>query len=136
MESPLPPVDAATLAQLRATIEDAFERRASLTVTEIDASTRPAVEEVIDLLESGRLRVAEPLAGGGWQVNEWLKKAVLLYFRCNDMQLVEGLPGAVLGQGADALRRLRRGAISASSASASSPARSRAAARISARTWC
>ncbi len=93
MASPLSPVDAATLAQLRATIEDAFERRASLTVTEIDASTRPAVEEVIDLLESGRLRVAEPLAVGGWKVNEWVKKAVLLYFRCNDMQLVEGLPG-------------------------------------------
>jgi len=80
-------------AELRATIEDAFERRASLTATEIDGSTRPAVEEVVALLESGRLRVAEPMRGGGWQVNEWLKKAVLLYFRCNDMQLVEGAPG-------------------------------------------
>ncbi|HEX5757046.1 MAG TPA: 2,3,4,5-tetrahydropyridine-2,6-dicarboxylate N-succinyltransferase [Arenimonas sp.] len=77
--------------QLRAIIEDAFERRASLTTAEIDGSTRPSVEEAIALLESGRLRVAEP-DKGGWVVNEWLKKAVLLYFRCNDMQLMEAMP--------------------------------------------
>jgi 2,3,4,5-tetrahydropyridine-2-carboxylate N-succinyltransferase len=79
--------------QLRAIIEDAFDRRASLTMTEIEGSTRPVVEEVIALLESGQARVAEPLPGGGWQVNEWLKKAVLLYFRCNDLQLMNGTPG-------------------------------------------
>ena len=90
MESPLPP---ASLEELRTTVEDAFERRASLTSTEIEGSTRPAVEDVVDLLESGALRVAEPLPGGGWQVNEWVKKAVLLYFRCNDMELVDGAPG-------------------------------------------
>lgn len=90
MESPLPP---ASLEELRTTVEDAFERRASLTSTEIEGSTRPAVEDVVDLLESGALRVAEPLPGGGWKVNEWVKKAVLLYFRCNDMELVDGAPG-------------------------------------------
>jgi len=73
--------------QLRAGIEDAFERRAMLTPDEIEASTRPLVEQAIGLLEAGSLRVAEPGADG-WRVNEWLKKAVLLYFRCNDMQLV------------------------------------------------
>jgi 2,3,4,5-tetrahydropyridine-2-carboxylate N-succinyltransferase len=73
--------------RLRAGIEDAFERRASLEAAEIDRSVRPLVDGVIARLESGEFRVAEPGAGG-WTVNEWLKKAVLLYFRCNDMQLV------------------------------------------------
>ena len=72
---------------LRALIEDAFERRGSLTAEEIDDSVRALVERVVDRLESGALRVAEHEAGG-WRVNEWLKKAVLLYFRCNDMKLV------------------------------------------------
>ena len=77
--------------QLQAIIEDAFERRATLTAAEIDGSTRPAVEEAIALLESGKGRVAVP-ARGGWEVNAWLKKAVLLYFRVNDMRLVEAEP--------------------------------------------
>ncbi|WP_415000190.1 2,3,4,5-tetrahydropyridine-2,6-dicarboxylate N-succinyltransferase [Arenimonas sp.] len=79
-------------AGLRAAIEDAFDRRATLTAEEIDRSTRPAVERAIALLESGEARVAEPGADG-WQVNQWLKKAVLLYFRCNDMSLMQGAPG-------------------------------------------
>ena len=79
------------LDQLQAIIEDAFERRATLSAAEIEGSTRPAVEEAIALLESGKARVAAP-AGKGWEVNQWLKKAVLLYFRVNDMQLVESYP--------------------------------------------
>lgn len=82
----------AGMEHLRAIIEDAFERRSSLTVAEIEGSTRASVEEVIGLLESGKARVAEPDGAGGWQVNAWLKKAVLLYFRCNDMQLMEAAP--------------------------------------------
>ena len=77
---------------LRPFIEDAFERRASLTTNEINSAVKPAVEQVMSLLESGQARVAEPIATG-WQVNEWLKKAVLLYFRCNDMQVMGGAPG-------------------------------------------
>jgi 2,3,4,5-tetrahydropyridine-2,6-dicarboxylate N-succinyltransferase len=77
---------------LRPFIEDAFERRASLTNEEIHSAVKPAVEQVMSLLESGQARVAEPIASG-WQVNEWLKKAVLLYFRCNDMQVMPGAPG-------------------------------------------
>jgi 2,3,4,5-tetrahydropyridine-2,6-dicarboxylate N-succinyltransferase len=77
---------------LRPFIEDAFERRASLTNDEINKAVKPAVEQVMSLLESGQARVAEPSAGG-WQINEWLKKAVLLYFRCNDMQVMPGAPG-------------------------------------------
>lgn len=77
---------------LRPFIEDAFERRATLTNEEINGAVKPAVEQVMSLLESGQARVAEPVATG-WQVNEWLKKAVLLYFRCNDMQVMPGAPG-------------------------------------------
>ncbi len=77
---------------LRPFIEDAFERRATLSSEEILGSVKPAVETVMSLLESGQARVAEPVQNI-WQVNEWLKKAVLLYFRCNDMQVMPGTPG-------------------------------------------
>jgi 2,3,4,5-tetrahydropyridine-2-carboxylate N-succinyltransferase len=63
-----------------------------LTPDELEGSTRPAVEQAIEGLESGDFRVAEPDGEGGWRVNEWLKKAVLLYFRVNDMELVESYP--------------------------------------------
>jgi 2,3,4,5-tetrahydropyridine-2-carboxylate N-succinyltransferase len=78
--------------ELKFTIDSAWERRATLTLDEIDGSTRPSVERVIDGLESGEFRVAEPDGKGGWTVNEWLKKAVLLYFRTQDMQLIEAEP--------------------------------------------
>ena len=78
--------------ELKSTIESAFERRAELTPAEIEGSTRDAVERAISGLESGALRVAEPDGQGGWKVNEWLKKAVLLYFRVNEMQLVDAQP--------------------------------------------
>ena len=77
---------------LRTTIEDAFARRAELTATEIGDAVKPAVEQAMQGLESGKLRVAEPDGNGGWQVNEWLKKAVLLYFRTNDMAVVDAQP--------------------------------------------
>ena len=81
------------VAGLRHTIESAFNRRSALIPEEIEGSVRPAVEEALDGLESGHLRVAEPGEGEhGWQVNEWLKKAVLLYFRINEMELVEADP--------------------------------------------
>ncbi|HEY5851245.1 MAG TPA: 2,3,4,5-tetrahydropyridine-2,6-dicarboxylate N-succinyltransferase [Lysobacter sp.] len=78
--------------ELKFMVDSAFERRAMLTPDELEGSTRPTVERVITGLESGEFRVAEPDGKGGWTVNEWLKKAVLLYFRVNDMQLVEGFP--------------------------------------------
>ena len=73
-------------------INDAFERRSELTQAEIDTHLRPAVEQVIDLLESGERRVAEPDGNGGWTVNQWIKKAVLLYFRLNGNRVVDGGP--------------------------------------------
>ncbi|PBJ82141.1 2,3,4,5-tetrahydropyridine-2,6-dicarboxylate N-succinyltransferase [Lysobacteraceae bacterium NML93-0399] len=77
---------------LQTTIEDAFERRAELSAAEIGDVVRPAVEQAMTGLESGDLRVAQPDGNGGWQVNEWLKKAVLLYFRTNDMAVVDAQP--------------------------------------------
>ncbi|WP_372178336.1 2,3,4,5-tetrahydropyridine-2,6-dicarboxylate N-succinyltransferase [Xanthomonas axonopodis pv. phyllanthi] len=78
--------------ELKLGIESAFERRATLTMDEIDGSTRAIVNRVIDGLESGQFRVAEPDGQGGWTVNEWLKKAVLLYFRVNEMAVIEAQP--------------------------------------------
>jgi len=80
------------LNDLKSIIESAFDRRAALSEAEIEGSLREVVETVVAALESGKARVAEPVAGGGWQVNEWLKKSVLLYFRCNDMELIEADP--------------------------------------------
>ena len=65
---------------LRATIEAAFEQRASITPSTTTPEVGNAVETAIELLDAGTLRVAEP-RDGGWHVNEWLKKAVLLSFR-------------------------------------------------------
>ncbi|AXM13342.1 2,3,4,5-tetrahydropyridine-2,6-dicarboxylate N-succinyltransferase [Xanthomonas oryzae] len=78
--------------ELKFGIESAFERRATLTMDEIDGSTRAMVTRVIDGLESGEFRVAEPDGQGGWAVNAWLKKAVLLYFRVNEMAVIDAQP--------------------------------------------
>ncbi len=76
------------LTRLRALIEAAFERRAELTPQNIPAELVSAIEECVGLLDSGAARVAEPVAGG-WSVNEWLKKAVLLSFRMRENQVVD-----------------------------------------------
>ena len=78
--------------ELKFHIESAWERRTMLTPEEIEWATRPSVQRVIEGLESGEFRVAEPDGKGGWTVNEWLKKAVLLYFRTQDMQVIEADP--------------------------------------------
>ncbi|GAA3922310.1 2,3,4,5-tetrahydropyridine-2,6-dicarboxylate N-succinyltransferase [Luteimonas lutimaris] len=78
--------------ELEFMVNSAWERRSTLTPEELDGSTRPVVERVIERMERGELRVAEPDGNGGWTVNEWLKKAVLLYFRVQDMELVESYP--------------------------------------------
>jgi 2,3,4,5-tetrahydropyridine-2-carboxylate N-succinyltransferase len=77
---------------LKTLIDDAFERRADLGADEIQSSVRPAVARVIDGLESGVFRVAEPGDAGNWKTKEWLKKAVLLYFRINDMAVIDADP--------------------------------------------
>ncbi len=80
------------IEEIKFMIDSAWERRTMLTPEEMEGSTRPAVERVIEGLESGEFRVAEPDGKGGWTVNEWLKKAVLLYFRVQDMELMESYP--------------------------------------------
>ncbi|MBA3670104.1 MAG: 2,3,4,5-tetrahydropyridine-2,6-dicarboxylate N-succinyltransferase [Sphingomonas sp.] len=78
------------MSDLKSIIEGAWEQRDSL---DRDCATlRGSVEAALDLLDSGAARVAEP-ADGGWKVNQWLKKAVLLSFRLNPMERIEGGPG-------------------------------------------
>lgn len=77
------------MSELQAIIEEAFERRAEINPSNADSVTREAVNEVINLLDLGQVRVAEP-SDEGWVVNEWLKKAVLLSFRINDNKIMEG----------------------------------------------
>lgn len=72
---------------LQNTIESAWNDRSLLN----DINTQNAIKEVINLIDSGELRVAEPITGG-WQVNEWVKKAVVLYFPIQKMETLEAGP--------------------------------------------
>ena len=81
-----------TIHDLESLIDDAFERRQQLLQSEIETELRPAIEQTLDLLESGERRVAEPDGHGGWRVNAWLKKAVLLYFRIRSNRVMAGGP--------------------------------------------
>jgi 2,3,4,5-tetrahydropyridine-2-carboxylate N-succinyltransferase len=76
------------MTDLAATIDAAWEDRANISLATTGA-VREAVAEALNLLDSGAARVAEP-ADGGWQVNQWLKKAVLLSFRLNDNAVGHG----------------------------------------------
>ena len=82
----------ADLAALETTIEKAFDARDRLS-TETRGEVREAVEAALDLLDRGEVRVAERQADGKWTVNQWLKKAVLLSFRINPMEIIKGGPG-------------------------------------------
>ena len=73
---------------LQTLIDQAWEERARLTPASAALEIRAAVEQVITDLNAGRLRVAERLGVGHWQVNQWVKKAVLLSFRLNDNKVV------------------------------------------------
>ena len=75
-------------ASLQAAIEAAFEARATLTPECVPAALAAQLEECIELLDSGRARVAQR-QGEHWVVNEWLKKAVLLYFRTRQNATIE-----------------------------------------------
>lgn len=75
-------------SELETAIEQAWDARDS--VTPASADVRAVVDAALDLLDSGQARVAEPDGNGGWQVNQWLKKAVLLSFRLNDNAVVDG----------------------------------------------
>ena len=70
-------------------IVEAFENRAEITPRNVDTHVKDAVMTAIDMLDSGEARVAEK-KDGEWVVNEWLKKAVLLYFRIEDNEFIKG----------------------------------------------
>jgi len=78
------------MTTLQTTIDTAWEVRDTIT-TSTAGAVADAVTEAMDLLDSGQARVAEK-TDGGWQVNQWLKKAVLLSFRLNDMAPIGGGP--------------------------------------------
>ncbi len=78
-------------AQLKSVIERAFDERDQVN-TGTKGEVREAVETALNLLDKGEARVAEKI-GDSWEVNQWLKKAVLLSFRLNDMGLIAGGPG-------------------------------------------
>ena len=78
-------------ANLEQVIDTAFENRDSVNAS-TKGEVREAVEEALAMLDSGTARVAEPLGNHQWQVNQWLKKAVLLSFRLNDMVVMPGGP--------------------------------------------
>ncbi|MEO6716233.1 MAG: 2,3,4,5-tetrahydropyridine-2,6-dicarboxylate N-succinyltransferase [Novosphingobium sp.] len=81
------------MSSLETRIEAAWEARDS--VTPASGDVRTIVDEALALLDSGTARVAEPDGSGGWKVNQWLKKAVLLSFRLNDNGVMDyGAAGA------------------------------------------
>jgi 2,3,4,5-tetrahydropyridine-2,6-dicarboxylate N-succinyltransferase len=82
----------ASSAELAQTIDAAFDRRDELGPA-TKGFVREAVEQALDLLDRGAARVAERTSDGSWRVNQWLKKAVLLSFRLNDMSEIPGGPG-------------------------------------------
>ena len=68
-------------------IEEAFERRAEISPSNVDAGLAQALDEILENLNAGRLRVAEK-RDGAWVTNQWIKKAVLLYFRTHDNHVI------------------------------------------------
>jgi 2,3,4,5-tetrahydropyridine-2-carboxylate N-succinyltransferase len=78
--------------ELEKTINDAFDKRDSVNPA-TKGVVREAVDAALDLLDAGKSRVAQRAADGQWTVNQWLKKAVLLSFRLNDMTTIGGGPG-------------------------------------------
>lgn len=75
------------MEQLKSTIEKAWDDRSLLG----QDKTKDAVFQIIELLDKGEVRVAEP-TGNGWQVNEWIKKAVIMYFPLRQMEVFEAGP--------------------------------------------
>ena len=101
------------MSDLASIINEAWEKRNDITPADAGSEYGKAVEEAIALLDSGKERVAEPKGVGDWQVNEWLKKAVLLSFRLRDnapieaggfTQFYDKVPGKFTDMSADQLQ--------------------------------
>ena len=78
-----------TTHTLESLIDAAFERRADISPTNVPADLAQALSEIVSGLNAGRLRVAEKI-DGTWVTHQWLKKAVLLYFRAHDNRVIDG----------------------------------------------
>ena len=78
-----------TTHTLESLIDAAFERRADITPTNVPADLAQALSEIVSGLNAGRLRVAEKI-DSTWVTHQWLKKAVLLYFRVHDNRVIDG----------------------------------------------
>ena len=78
-------------SQLETAIESAWEARDEISSATM-GEARDAIEATLEALDNGKLRVAEPKENGQWHVNQWAKKAVLLGFRIQDMEIQEGGP--------------------------------------------
>ncbi|WP_395642155.1 2,3,4,5-tetrahydropyridine-2,6-dicarboxylate N-succinyltransferase [Rudaea sp.] len=86
---PMSSLDPSTIESV---IDSAWGRRSDLPSGEVESVLRPAIKRALDLLESGELRVAESDGHGGWKVNQWLKKAVLLSFRIHGNKVMDAAP--------------------------------------------
>lgn len=75
----------ANMQEIQSIIEKAWDDRSLLS----EATTRSAINQVIDWLDIGKVRVAEPNNAGDWQVNDWVKKAVVMYFPICKMETIE-----------------------------------------------
>ena len=73
------------MENLKNIIEQAWDNREMLQ----NADAQSAIREVIEHLDKGRLRVAEPTTDGNWKVNDWVKKAVIMYFPIQQMHTIE-----------------------------------------------
>jgi 2,3,4,5-tetrahydropyridine-2-carboxylate N-succinyltransferase len=82
-----------SLSALETTVNSAFDARDTVSAA-TKGEVREAVDHALDLLDKGEARVAQREANGKWHVNQWLKKAVLLSFRLNDMSSISGGPSA------------------------------------------
>jgi 2,3,4,5-tetrahydropyridine-2-carboxylate N-succinyltransferase len=80
------------MQEIQSIIEQAWDARAEMTPDSVADDVRDAINQVIDLLDRGEARVAEP-DGDDWRVNQWLKKAVLLSFRIRDNHMIESSHG-------------------------------------------
>ena len=77
------------MEQLKTIIEEAFDRRADITPRNVDANLKESIMQALEMLDSGKLRVAEKV-DGDWVTHQWLKKAVLLSFRMEDNSFIKG----------------------------------------------
>ena len=123
-------------AQLEQAIEAAWDARDSITPS-TGGETREAIEDTLEALDSGKLRVAERQEDGEWHVNQWAKKAVLLGFRIKDMEQHDNGPqGGGWWDKVDSSSRA--GAITSGRRPGSGPCRTASCASrpISRRAWC